>query len=180
MQPLGVSLLKPLPGLAETSKGDGVAERFDGRDAVLPLRSRGSTEEICRPRLDHQRYALPTRACLSPESKSARGEQRDPDHLAEDGLVSVPPDGRADIVFRHQHLLQLCRLHVRKPSGDLTERQEPGWNVVRLLQRPLVEVVAPAVGDDPPLSDVAVELEVLEGKLPHSLQQPPFIFRRYE
>ena len=32
---------------AETSKGDRVAEHFDSRDAMLPLRARGSAEEIC-------------------------------------------------------------------------------------------------------------------------------------
>jgi hypothetical protein len=58
--------------------------------------------------------------------------------------------------------LQIAGLQLGENCGLAADRVKERRNVVRFLQAPAIEVIAPPECDDPPLSEESVELERLE------------------
>src|SRR5215218_1208035 len=159
-----------LSGFAEVAEGNGIAESIHRGYAVLPLGSRGAAQQIGRPRLCHQGHPLPSGAGLAAKAESATGEKGDSDNVAENRFIPVPTDAGARAVFRHQHLLKLGGGQPGKCASPIPKRVQERRNVLGLLKRPLIEVVPPAEGNGAPLSDKALELELLERQLSHLLE----------
>src|SRR5215203_1699039 len=93
--------------LAHVAERDRVAELGYGWDAVFPLLARRTAQEVGRARVGDDVDALPRAAAgRAPESEHTRRQERQPDDLAEYGLVTVPPDRRTGAVLRDEHMLE--------------------------------------------------------------------------
>src|SRR3954471_13769077 len=151
-----------LSGFAEVSEGNGIPEAIHRGYAVLPLGPGRAAQQIGRARLCRQGHPLPAGSGLAPKSEPATGQEGDPDDLAENGLVPMPADTGSGPVFDDQHLLKLGGRQPGKCAGPLSKRVQKGRDVIRLLERSLIEVVTPAERNGAPLSDKALKLELLE------------------
>src|SRR5947209_5651668 len=118
-------------GDVNASEGDGIAQALGRRDAVLPLRSCGSAQQVNRARLQDQGSTLPAAAAFAPEAKSARRAERDADDIAVGGSVPMPTDRGSGSVFGHQRLLQFGRREPREIGSLLTQDLQEGRNVLR-------------------------------------------------
>src|SRR3954447_20775370 len=154
-----------------------VAQAAHGRDAVLPVGSERSLEQVGRARLEYEGTPLPSRACFAPQTKHAPGQQREADHLSEHRLVLVPANPSTGSVLGQENLLQVGRSKPGEPGRAFAQVQQKRGQVLRSADLPGGEVVLPAKGEDPSLAQVALELESPERqrcKLAHKL---PFHLR---
>src|SRR5262249_9990112 len=77
----------------------------------------------------------------------------------------MPTYASAGRIFDHQHVLQRGWREIGKGGSTVTDRQKKVRNFGSLLQTASIEVVTPTEGDDAPLAEKAVELELFESLL---------------
>jgi hypothetical protein len=99
---------------------------------------------------------------FQPQAKGARREQRDSDHVPEDGPILVPADGSSWAIFCEQHVPKVGCRDFREIGGEVPDGQQELRHVLRLLEPAAAEVVAPAKGHDATLAQEAVKLELSE------------------
>src|SRR2546421_3833930 len=147
---------------------------------MFPFGASRTAQEIGGPWLGDDFHPLPTVSFFSPKAKVARGEERDADHLVEDGFVAMPANAGAGRVFGDQRMLKAGGSKARQGRGPLAQREQQWWNVIDLLELALVEVVAPPERHDSPLAEKSIELEALKRQRLHLPDQVPFFVRRDE
>src|SRR4051794_3382540 len=95
--------------LTEGPEGDGVAERVDARDAVLPFAAGRSAQQVRRARRQDEGRPVPTGSGRAAEPEGAGRSERDADDVAEVGPVAVPADRRAGRVFGDENVREAVR-----------------------------------------------------------------------
>jgi hypothetical protein len=99
----------------ECSKGDGVAQGFDGWDAVLPLVACWSAQGIGRPRLQRQEECFSLFILGMAKPQPAASQERNTHHdRPEAGRVAVPTDARPKAIFGNQDLDELLLVDLRE------------------------------------------------------------------
>jgi hypothetical protein len=118
---------------------DRVAERLDGRHAVLPPPARVTAEEVGRARLGLEREdvgLLPWIPGIAPKADAAGREEREADDRLVVRDVAVPAERRARLVLRDQRLHEVLRSDADPGGGlrpQLDEKGGEGWGR-RLLE----------------------------------------------
>src|SRR5260370_40276383 len=80
--------------VANRPKGDRVAGRIQGGNAVLPFVARGAAQEIDRAAVEPHGGAFPAATAPAAHPESARRNQRDAYHVAEVRPGAMPADRR--------------------------------------------------------------------------------------
>ena len=108
--------------LTHGAECDGVAQRFDGRDTVLPFGARWAAQEVDRAGRKTKREALPPSPDLTAETEGAGREERDPNHLPEGALVLVPADGCPERVFGEEDVFECGWRQPGEVRGGFAQR----------------------------------------------------------
>ena len=138
---------------------------------MLPLIAGGPAQEIDRARLRYEAAPLPSRSGFFAKAKGARGKERYPDDIAEDGAVLVPADGGVFRVFSDEDLLQLAGSKRRKTFRlDARIGKEAG-HVLGLRESAAIEIVSPAERHHAPLALESLKLEFLKRQSFEILQE---------
>ena len=90
----------------------------------------------------------------------------------------MPAYHGARTIFSQENLLKVVGGDLSECSGVFPYAKKEVWHVISLLQPTAIEVIAPTQGDNPPFTEEAMKVELLERKGLHVFDNSGGVGRR--